>query len=802
MSWFVRFGCMLCLVVAADRASAQVVINEVDYDQPGADTAEYIELKNNGSSAVDLATYSLVFVNGANGGAASYRNLALGPGMLAPGAYWVICANAANTPNCNQDGTPDTDYIQNGDPDALQLRQGSTVIDTLSYEGATTGFAEGTPAPAENNVAPNLSLSRCADGTDSDDNGADFQLESITPGAANSCAGVVVVPPLGNCGEPASNIGTIQGSGATSPLANTAVIIEGVVVGDFQGATPANLNGFFVQEEDAQQDGDPNTSDGMFVFQASNTTAVSAGQVVRVAGTVIEFDGTTEISPVSDMVVCPGSPVASPRSVSLPVVAVSDLERYEGMAVNIAQELTVTGNFQWGRFGSLELSANGRLFAPTHMAAPGAAALAVQDSNARRKIILDDASSREDPAPIPYKDADNTRRAGDTLRSLSGVLDQRFGSYRIQPTTPPTFTNTNPRPSAPSLPGRLKVASANLLNYFTTLDDGQPHCGPSGTLDCRGANNAGEFMRQRTKIIRMLSGLNADVVGVMEIENNASAAMADLVAGLNAALGAGTYDFIDTGTIGTDAIKVGLIYRPAKVTPQLSHAILDSAVDARFIDTKNRPVLAQTFEENTTHARFTVAVNHWKSKGSACTDLTPPDPDLGDGAGNCNRTRNQAAQALIDWLASDPTHSGDLRSLVIGDFNAYAKEQPIATLEAAGFESLIATGIGPHAYSYQFNAASGYLDHAFASSQLSDQIVGVAEWHANADEPIKLDYNTENKTDDPFDIDDAYRASDHDPLVVGLDLAAPPASIPVHCHLPISAMFMLIGMAIVTRRKS
>ena len=150
--------------------------------------------------------------------------------------------------------------------------------------------------------------------------------------------------------------------------------------------------------------------------------------------------------------------------------------------------------------------------------------------------------------------------------------------------------------------------------------------------------------------------------------------------GLNGMLGAGTYDTIDTGTIGTDAIKVGLIYKPDEVTPVGAFQILDSTDDPRFIDTKSRPVLAQTFEVNETGARFTVAVNHLKSKGSDCNDVG--DPDAGDGQGNCNGTRTNAAQALVDWLATDPTGSGDPDFLIMGDLNSYAQEDPIDALKA------------------------------------------------------------------------------------------------------------------------
>ena len=190
---------------------------------------------------------------------------------------------------------------------------------------------------------------------------------------------------------------------------------------------------------------------------------------------------------------------------------------------------------------------------------------------------------------------------------------------------------------------------------------------------CR--SDADEFTRQRDKIIAAISVIDADVVGLLEIENNVNDdAVIDLVNGLNAVNGAGTYEYVSTGAIGTDAIKVALIYKPASVSLVGNYAILNSSVDSRFIDTKNRPTLAQTFIDNSTGGIFTVAVNHLKSKGSDCNDLG--DPDTGDGAGNCNLTRKAAAEAMVDWLASDPTGSGDADFLIIGDLNSYDKEDP------------------------------------------------------------------------------------------------------------------------------
>jgi hypothetical protein len=255
------------------------------------------------------------------------------------------------------------------------------------------------------------------------------------------------------------------------------------------------------------------------------------------------------------------------------------------------------------------------------------------------------------------------------------------------------------------------------------------------------------------------------------LENNETAAVADLVAGLNALPGVGPYAYIDTGYIGTDAIKVAFIYKPATVTPVGPYAILDSIVDPAFIDTLNRPVLAQSFQENATTERFTVAVTHFKSKGSDCNDVG--DPDTGDGQGNCNLTRTAAANAMVAWLASDPTGSGDPDFLIIGDLNAYALEDPIDAIKAAGYTDLLNRFHGSAAYSYVFDGQTGYLDHALASATLNAQVTGVTEWHVNTDEPVALDYNLDFQSAAQqvyFYTPEPYRFSDHDPLVVGLDL--------------------------------
>ncbi len=578
--------------------------------------------------------------------------------------------------------------------------------------------------------------------------------------------------PFGACGDTAVPIHFIQGSGATTPIFGTTVVVEGVVVGSYQGA--GQFNGFFLQSRDDDADNDPMTSEGIFVF-GSALQAVAPGDLVRVRGTATEFNNLTQVGSVSNLAVCASGQSVTPAQVTLPVASMMDWEALEGMLLSFTQELVVTEHYNLARFGELMLSVNDRLWNPTNVVAPGAPALALQALNNRSRIMLDDGLNTQNPATVIYPDPGltytNTLRTGARVPALTGVLDYRANAYRIQPVGIVSFTNTADRPPTPDVvSGTLRIASFNVLNYFTTIDTGAFICGPAQNMECRGADSPFEFERQRAKILNTLLAIDADVVGLIEIENHvADDALIDLVAGLNDLAGAGTYAYINTGVIGTDAIKLAFIYKPATVTPFGSYLILDSSVDPRFLDTKNRPTLIQTFEENSTGERVTVAVNHLKSKGSPCDDVG--DPDIGDGQGNCNLTRLGAAQALADYLATDPTGSGSGRFLIIGDMNAYAMEDPIMALTSVGYTDLLRHFYGDEAYTYVFDGQAGHLDHALASASLLSMVTGATVWHTNADEPRALDYNVEFKSAQQilnWYSPEPFRASDHDPVIVGL----------------------------------
>ncbi len=587
-----------------------------------------------------------------------------------------------------------------------------------------------------------------------------------------------------HCGQPAARIHAIQGSSMDSLLVGQVHTIEGVVVGDFQAE--ATIRGFYVQEEDGDVDGDPDTSEGVFVYDnfPALWVNVNVGQRVRATGTVAEYFGLTELRDVYRVEVCGDTAVPTPLILTLPFSSTTFLERAEGMLVTLPQTLTVNENYFLGRYGELVLS-NGRLTIPTNVVSPGLPAQTMLADNLRNMLILDDGRAAQNPDPIihpaPGLTAVNTIRGGDSVSGITGILTYSWSgfpgtdNYRLHPTTPPTHTSANPRLAAPiPISGTLRVASFNVLNYFN--GDGMG----GGFPTSRGASSPEEFTRQRDKIIPAILALNADIIGLMEIENDGydpTSAIADLVDGLNAVAGAGTYAYVDPGlpALGGDEIAVGLIYRPTAVT-LISVATTGTGAFAA----RNRQPLAATF--TAVGETFTVVINHLKSKGADCNDGTtddpddafPDDPDTGDGQGNCNLTRTIAATQLHNWLATDPTNSNDPDFLIVGDLNSYAREDPITFWRGSGYTNL-AADIHPGVYSYVFGAQAGQLDYALSSPSLTAQVLGATIWHSNADEPSALDYNMENKTAGQLTSlynADPYRASDHDPVIVGLELGA------------------------------
>jgi predicted extracellular nuclease len=583
----------------------------------------------------------------------------------------------------------------------------------------------------------------------------------------------------------------IQGSARTSPYANTVQSTTGVITKKLSG-------GFFIQ--DPAGDGDPTTSDAIYVFGAATDAAV--GDLVRVTGTVTEYTPSsatrsyTEFANVSAVERLGSGPAVGVTNI---VLGADDLSRYEAMLVRFSGALTVNGNAYLGDRGELVLG-DGRLETPTNRYRPGTPeAVALAAANEKNMVVLDD-NIFVTPAHIPYLGQDGTVRAGDSVTDLVGVLD--FGAigggggwYKLQPNEAPVFSRSNVRVAVPAVAaGNVRVASANVLNFFTTFTDGTDITGTGGhgckvgsttsAGNCRGADNMAEFVRQRAKIVAELKAMDADAVGLMEIENNGDTTVAYLVDALNQAIGSVTYAYVPKpAATGTDAIRVAMIYKPGKLS-LVGGALSDS--DA----VNNRPPMAQTFQLRSNGARFSLIVNHLKSKGS-CSGAGTGDTDSGDGQSCWNATRVRQAQRLATvFIPQVAAAAGDPDVLAVGDFNSYGQEDPIAYLTGTGMVNELERFVRPNGipYSYQFDANFGYLDHALASSSLSPQVAGVTEWHNNADEPDAIDYNLGDTADDPY-VENAFRASDHDPVIVSLNLA------PAYVDVSASAKIVSNGLA-------
>lgn len=559
-----------------------------------------------------------------------------------------------------------------------------------------------------------------------------------------ACSGDVAVEVL--------PIGMVQGSGEVSLLRGQAVVVEGVVTTTYE----RSLGGFFMQSASGKDDGDASTAEGLFVQWPDTAPAFAPGQRLRVRGQVLELgdDGSSLTALGTAAAQTIGEATVAATALAAPV---DNWEALEGMQVHITAPLTVGRNDELRRYGSVGVSFGGRLFQATERVAPGDAARQHMADNARRSLLLDDGSDAENPASIAWlPNADAPLRAGSEISGVHGVIDQRHGRYRVQLTQAPDSVLRGERPPPPEVAGNVRIAGLNLLNLFNGDGNG------GGFPTARGARDLAGYQLQQAKLVAVIEALKPDVAALMEVENDGfgpDSALAQLVAALNAAPGsAADWRFVDAGDgPGSDAIRVALIYRAGRVSAVGAPATL---LDGAFAY-GSRPPLAQSFRAGAGPA-FTVVVNHFKSKGS-CPQATGADRDSGDGQGCWNAARVAAASQLDQWIRSDPTAIGGDRALIIGDLNSYALEDPITTLTAAGWRDALALGDVAEPYSYLWDGMAGRLDHALVTPALAPAVRGAAEWHNNADEETAQGY--------PNGEPGPWRASDHDPLLIGLDLA-------------------------------
>ena len=352
------------------------------------------------------------------------------------------------------------------------------------------------------------------------------------------------------------------------------------------------------------------------------------------------------------------------------------------------------------------------------------------------------------------------------------MLSYGFDEWRLQPTTPvnaqtpaigrTTFKSTNPRTAAPEeVGGDIRLASLNVLNYFV-------HFGG----EARGADDEAGLAKQEAKIVAAISALDADVVALEEIENSVrfedddpQMALERLVAALNTEDGAGTWDYVRSpaglpAAAQQDFITTAIIFKPAAVTPAgESRTINDESVWFNA-----REPQAQTFVKD--GDAFTVVANHFKSKSPG--EATGDNVDTGDGQGQWNGDRVRQAASLAAFVAEVSRKKEESDVVLLGDFNAYTQEDPMQVLYDAGYESL---GAQTEKFSYSYQGLSGSLDHVLASEAAQGIVTGTDIWNINAGESIALEYSRYNYNVSNLYDASPYRSSDHDPVIVGLDLS-------------------------------
>jgi predicted extracellular nuclease/2',3'-cyclic-nucleotide 2'-phosphodiesterase (5'-nucleotidase family) len=829
---------------SANTAGSDLVIKEV-YGAGGNTgavfNADFVELYNPTSAAIALSGKTLQYRSAA-GGLGGTATLA---GSVPAKSHFLVQMSAAGAagaalPTPDQVASPAIGMAGAGGQVILgtattyptgNLAGATGVIDAFGTSGATS--FEG--APAGSAASATQSLNRNATGADTDSNAADFALAAPSPTASG---GTTPDPDPDPNPQPGAEhtIAEIQGTGATTPYANQAVTTTGVVTASFP---TGGLNGFYIQT--GGPDTTPDASDAIFVFAGTNVPAASypaKGTTVTVTGTAVEFGtfGLTEIN-VSGASSITTATTAQPAVVAKTVVPGTDCaegdcltgaalaaarEKSEGELFAPAGDYTTTDVYDGSpypstssaNFGELGLAAESKraLVIPTDLydAQTEAAKITARTAyNDAHRIILDDGSTlnysvaANTGTPIPwFTPTHYVRNNAKVTFPQPVVLTVGFDGATFEPTggqingDPTGQVNfAQNRPEAPgNVGGQIKLATANVLNYFPTTGEEfvsqlggsctyytdragnritNNQCDPNGP---RGAANAANLQRQQDKIVHELNSLGASIISLEEIENSIfygkprDFALSTLVSALNADAGAGTWAFAPSPAAADlpaqaeqDVIRTAFIYKPAQVSLVGASKVL---VGASAFNNAREP-LAQGFKKvgDADSKAFAVIVNHFKSKGSGTND--------GTGQGNANPDRVAQATALKSFASSFSTTLGGSGAVFLtGDFNAYSHEDPVQKLEENGDYTELESTTTPGEDSYNFGGLDGSLDHVFANAAAQALVTGVDIWNINGDESVYQEYSRYNYNVTNLNNTSPYRASDHNPEIIGLDTGA------------------------------
>lgn len=798
---------------------SNVVINEV-YGGGGNSGAKYthdfVELYNPTEHDIDVTGWVLDQQSVA-GNSGSKVTLS---GVVPAGGYFLIQGKAGANGSGESLPAPDQEAgFDFGAKGAIAvLLNGNNEIDRVGWGKASK--AEGNAAGGTGN---GTSVQRKQVGIDTDNNAADFAVAEPTPqgsgqeqNSGNEGSTDNPADPQPQPGEVIS-IADIQGTGPKSPLEGKTVTTEGVVTAVYD---EGGKKGFFLQTGGSGSEKQPgDASDGIFVYMGAKTNYPQRGDSVRVSGQVSEFYNQTQITVASISKL--DSALEAPKAVEIDTLPAGDEARepYEGMLVRPKGPYTVTNNYTLNNTGDLGL-APGTLAhrTPTDVVAPGAPANELQAKQEAEVVYLDDGRTanyfRTDKnTPLPYiVTSDNgvkSIRTGDQVDFQTDVVvDYSFDQWRFQPLQPITGKNAaeelpitweDSREASYDVPGTVEgdysIGFFNVLNYFTSLGKDEQGCNaykdvngnPVGANNCkvRGAFSQQAFQDQQAKIVTAINKLDTSVLGLSEIENTATVtgdvakrdeALSNLVDALNDA--GGNWDYVKSPQkLGSDedVIRVAFIYNKDKVKPVGESIIFD---DPAFTRTARQP-LAQEFDTvgNDEDTNFVAVVNHFKSKGS----IAQNDAATGDGQGNNANVRTRQSEALLKHLA-EQNQWADLPTFLVGDFNAYTKEDAITKLVEGGYD-IVESEKDYDQASYQFAGQLGTLDHVLANAAAKELIQDSAVWNINGDEPVAFEYSRRNyNTQDFFGEGDdklygygnPFRSSDHDPVKVGFSTVEKP----------------------------
>ena len=795
-------------------ASTTLVISQV-YGGGGNSgatlTNDYIEVFNLGTIPISLDGYSVQYASSSGD---FTQKTDLTNATLNPGQYYLI-QQAQGSGGTTPLPTPDTTGTINmssssgkialvnsttllncGGSTACSGVQLAAIVDLIGYGSAN--FFEGTATPGLSNTTAALRTSNGC--SDTDNNAADYIIDTPAPrntsSPTNTCDGTPVTPtPTPGDTTP---IYTIQGStmGITSlesPLTGESVTTEGVV-------TAVLGNGFFVQ--DVTGDGDPTTSDGLFVFTDSTPT-VSSGDLVRVAGTVTEFRGSHSNDLTLTQLTDPGLNIMVTGSTALPAPVVIDApnesinpdgivywERLESMHTTLDAPTVVGSTF--ARFGEFWVVG-------AQDTAPGSG---FQSSGNLVLRDLPDDAVDYNPERIVIDDetrvggGDNTRivtagsesaqvrvTVGDTFASISGVVDYRFGLYRMQPLSDPEATLTSRQgPPAIGFSGiratatdELSVVSFNFENFFDAVDD--PNKADSPIL------TATEIERKAAKLtLAIADELKCpDIIVIAEIEEalvlngdaNGNVRGTDVQALVPRLAGRGC-PYLAASRDATDdrSIEAAFMYRTDRgITLDSFYLATEGDTDTPAKpDTNNafnglgqfgdsREPLVGEFRVD--GAPIIIIGNHWNSKGGddgLYGNIQPPVRDS-------EEQRKLQAQYVRDYLDEVVfTVNPNAAVVVAGDLNDFPFPEPgegndpvtiLKSISTAPLTNLIDQLPESEQYTYVFQGNSQVLDHIIVSSAMLNTVQDVTTAQINA--RFGGLYEDDTTT--------SASASDHDPVI-------------------------------------